>query len=246
MKAQSIYFSSPNKFNDPYDCAITAAMNPLSEDDFLSIKKYLVSSNNVPENVKNEVEIYPIKEVSELLRKIAFDSIQKQKEEFLSTKGVACFSEKMDDLLMWSHYGGRYKGFCLEFDTQYEPFNMVRNIKYTDVMPKIDPLPCIIDNNFDQFWDLFCTKSSSWSYEKEWRAFHQQAGTLFTYPEKSLTGVYFGPDIEIESLEIISLILFGQNPHVKLYRGKRSADLFQVIFEQFNYIPHIFTKLNSI
>ena len=33
-----------------------------------------------------------------------------------------------------------------------------------------------------------------------------------------------------------------KDPSVKLYKGKRSKDLFQVDFEEFNYIPHIVAK----
>ncbi|MGF1711490.1 hypothetical protein L4C37_13075 [Vibrio kagoshimensis] len=56
-----------------------------------------------------------------------------------------------------------------------------------------------------------------------------------TYPRESLTGVYFGPNITPDMIEIICLILQGQNPTVRFWRGKRSEVSFKVEFEEFFY-----------
>src|SRR3990170_8890726 len=37
-------------------------------------------------------------------------------------------SEKVDDILMWSHYSQNHTGFCLEFDTSFEPFDKVHKV----------------------------------------------------------------------------------------------------------------------
>lgn len=147
---------------------------------------------------------------------------------------------------MWSHYGGKYKGYCLEFSTENEPFNKLRKVKYVDSMPKIDPVSAIVDKNYGQFLDLYCTKSTSWSYEKEWRAIHNVAGTNFTYSLGSLKGVYFGPDIDTESLEIICLIIQGQNPDALFWRGKRNTEHFRVEFELFTYLSYFKAKQQGL
>lgn len=36
-------------------------------------------------------------------------------QKFLQNSYVSCFSEKNDDFLMWSHYGSKHTGICLEF-----------------------------------------------------------------------------------------------------------------------------------
>ncbi|HMO16377.1 MAG TPA: DUF2971 domain-containing protein [Pirellulaceae bacterium] len=36
---------------------------------------------------------------------------------FLNNSYVACFAEKADNFLMWSHYADRHQGICLEFET---------------------------------------------------------------------------------------------------------------------------------
>ena len=126
----------------------------------------------------------------------------------------------------------------MEFLTAHEPFHKLRKVSYVDEMPKIDPVSAILEDNYDQFVELFCTKSKSWEYEQEWRAIHKKSGIVFTYPAESLRGIYFGPDIEKEALEIICLIIQGQNPNVKFWRGIRSEEHFEVRFDQFSYTSH--------
>ena len=50
------------------------------------------------------------------------NGIVKQINENRYGRGVCCLSEKHDDVLMWSHYSNGHKGFCLKFETSYEPF----------------------------------------------------------------------------------------------------------------------------
>ena len=44
-------------------------------------------------------------------------SFEERNKINLYERGVCCFSEKKDDILMWSHYADGHKGFCLEFIT---------------------------------------------------------------------------------------------------------------------------------
>ena len=78
-------------------------------------------------------------------------------------------------------------------------------MKYSENMPTLNAVTPLVSDNYDQVFDLYCTKSKSWQYEREWRVFHQVAGTLYTYEPSVLKSVYFGPDIDNESLEIICL-----------------------------------------
>lgn len=239
LKAQSLYFGSPMGFNDPYDCALSATIDDLSEEGIDTIRCLYSQEKDVAEKVKQEFLTLSNAEIQEKITKIALNEIASHKDEFLKSKGVACFSEVNDDLLMWSHYGGRYKGFCLEFSTKSELFGKLRKIEYQSKMPAIDLVKLLIDDNDEQILQIFLTKSESWSYEKEWRLIHNDAGTSYVYEPNALKAIYFGPDIAFEALEIVCLILHGQNPNVEFWRGTRSADEFKVNFEQFNYMSFL-------
>ncbi len=242
LKRQAVYFASPLGFNDPYDCSIIPTIQDLSVEDIAVLKEHYVKSESVPYKLREEILNFQNGAFADLIKRIASDEFNKQITKFRLENGIACLSETNSDLLMWAHYGGRYKGFCLEFDTRFEPFHGAKKVTYSDTVPLIDSVASIVEENNSQIIDLLCTKSKSWEYEKEWRVFHQAAGIMFNYPPEALTGIYFGPEMEDECLEIIALVLRGQNENVKLYQGKRSKTTFRVEFEQVNYLPHLEAK----
>lgn len=241
LKRQSVYFGSPRGFNDPYDCAITAQIKNPTPEQVEQYKNLLLGDDKTSTEIKYYLAANTEQEIGDFIRKLVSTDVSETKEVVLSSFGISCFSEKNNDLLMWSHYGGRYKGFCLEFDTKQPLFDKAKKVTYSDSMPEIDPME-VLSEGTHYFEKLFCLKSKSWEYEKEWRVFHKKAGTLFKYPPEALTGVFFGPDIEPECLEIIALILRGQNDQVKLFKGNRSQDSFKVEFIEVNYTPYLDAK----
>jgi hypothetical protein len=247
LKAQSLCFGSPRGFNDPYDCAITATVADPSTDQIGAAKKHFVGDPSIPSKLKQQLESMSIDELKQKVITIANKFISDERENFLNTRGVTCFSERNDDLVMWAHYGGQYKGFCLAFDTAKAPFTKLRRVQYVGTIPQIDIVEFLVYENHDKLLDdMFCTKSISWRYEKEWRAIHFDAGTLFGYEPDALRAIYFGPDIERQALEIICLIIQGQNPDVQFFQGKRSETEFKVEFSNFTYTSHIEAKRKGL
>jgi len=247
LKAQSVYFGSPRNFNDPYDCAITASITDPTTIELEHLREFYISDPNFSAKGKKQLEELSEDELKIQLLRGANVALDKAKEIFLNNNGITCFSERNDDLLMWSHYGGQYKGFCLEFLTEYEPFNNLRKVQYVKKMPIIRMDSFVYDKNLEKLLDdIYCTKSLSWAYEKEWRGLHKQAGTLYTYKPKALKAIYFGPDIEQQALEIICLILAGQNPEVELWKGIRSEFEFKVNFTNFTYTSYIEAKRKGL
>lgn len=246
LKKQIIYFGSPLGFNDPYDCAITPNIIEPSDSELVELRSAYLSLKNPPRRLREEFDNFSTTELRAVLMRAARAGFQQVVDNFLSNCGVACFSERNDDLLMWSHYGGKYRGFCLEFDTSFEPFQKVSPVRYLHALPQLTLATALLDNDFRPVLELFCTKSDAWKYEREWRAIHNVANTQFCYLANALTGVYFGPDIDQQSLEIICLVLLGQNESVKLWRGKRSTSQFRVEFETFTYTSHLDAKRQGL
>jgi len=242
LKAQSLYFGSPRNFNDPYDCAITATVADPSADQIELVKQRYLSDPSLSSLSKQQLGSMPFDELRQQLINGANKGVTDVRENFLNTRGVTCFSESNDDLLMWAHYG-EYKGFCLEFNTARDPFTKLRQVRYVNAIPQFDIVDCIVDRNYDKLLeDLYCTKSISWEYEKEWRAIHSEADTLFTYEADALRAIYFGPVIERQALEIVCLIIQGQNPNVQFFEGKRSETEFKVEFNNFTYTSYTEAK----
>jgi hypothetical protein len=247
IKGQILYFGSPLGFNDPYDCALTPNIRAPTDEETEAVRALYLSQERLTEQHRHEFKTQTTQQLREMLLRAAHDAIKQSTEVFLKSRGVACFSEKNDELLMWSHYGGRYRGICLEFDTQVEPFSKIKPVTYSAALPQLDVAKILLKKGFDAVLEkLFCTKSASWSYEHEWRALHKVAGTQYIYPPEALTGVYFGPDIDNESLEIVCLVLAGQNENVRFYRGSRSTTEFRVLFEEFTYTTYLHAKKKGL
>jgi hypothetical protein len=247
LKAQSLYFGSPRKFNDPYDCAITATVANPSPDQIEVVKQRYLADPAIPTTFKQQYKSMPFDKLKQEIISGANKAINKIRENFLDTRGVTCFSELKDDLIMWAHYGGQYKGFCLAFDTTKVPFTKLRQVQYAKNIPQIDIVEYTTNKNHNTLLDdLFCTKSISWEYEKEWRAIHSEAGTLFGYEPNTLRAIYFGPDIERQAREIICLIIQGQNPDAQFFEGKRSETKFKVEFRNFTYTSYIEAKRKGL
>ncbi len=242
LKSQIVYFGSPKQFNDPYDCAIVAEIDDLSDDEVIRVRDMYLSRPNLPAEARSQMLSEPVEIMHQRLVKSSNDVLTKEREKFLNTRGVTCFSEIKDDLLMWAHYGGKYRGFCLEFHTAYLGQEKWRKVQYVDQEPRISVVPIVVDHDVTQLLDLFCTKSRAWAYEREWRCIHNEVGTPYSYEAKALKAIYFGPEIDRQSLEILCLILKGQNPDVELWQGRRRRG-FKVEFERiFGYTSHAEAK----
>jgi hypothetical protein len=140
---------------------------------------------------------------------------------------------------MWAHYGGKYRGFCLEFRTEHLGREKWRKVQYVDHAPRISVVPIMVQHDITQLLDLFCTKSRTWSYEREWRCIHNEAGTAYSYEAKALKAIYFGPEIDRQSLEILCLILNGQNSGVEFWHGRRTHTGFKIAFDRIpGYTSH--------
>ncbi len=245
LKTQTVYFSPPSGFNDPYDCGLKAQLKDPTTSDIEKLReKYL--AKDWPNDVIKKIKSASLEQLKPTLIRAARQANEQIIEEFISTRGVSCFSEVNDELLMWAHYADKYTGFCLEFKTDNELFEKARKVHYVDKIPKLDIQSIYAEGDRDEMLDLFCTKSKSWEYESEWRVIHGNAGTAYTYPVEALTGVYFGPNMPFEVFEVICLVLQGQNSHVKFWQGKRSDTNFKVEFEKVNYTSHIISKKSGV
>jgi hypothetical protein len=233
LKNQTIYVGAPRNFNDPYDCAIGALLSDLTD-------------QGLERLLKGQRVNAPDADLKDMVKNEAKKTVQEITERFLNERGVACFTESPDNLLMWSHYADGGRGMCLGFSTTEALFQKARKVTYSGSIPLIDLESIMFENQYDKIIELYRTKSSHWSYEREWRVIHEKAGTCYAYEAASLEAVYFGPNIPDDLLQIAILILMGQNSTVSFYRGKRSESEFRMLFDGFTYTPVVEAKLKGL
>ena len=174
LKKQIIYFGSPLNFNDPYDCALTPNLVEPTDDEALKIRDMYLANTDMPHQARIEFETTSLANLRAVLLRTGQAGFKGIAEKFLQTRGVACFSERKDDLLMWSHYANCHKGFCVGFD---------RGILNETVQGSLGPVNYDIDiPKFRLFEDipdflvkLLGTKSKVWEYEEEYRIIKMNA-----------------------------------------------------------------------
>lgn len=172
----NLFLSSPQYFNDPFDCRIPINYSLLDTQD--KRKKYvdkfitenfdwLTSSGT---NIENEI--------SALDKKLEFklDEVQENYDkDFIETYdkhyGIFSASSIWDSILMWSHYGDYHKGYCVGFWEkklrESRIFGAGGLVQYPmgDNYPPISPL----DNSKETMFKVTHHKARHWKYEKEYR-----------------------------------------------------------------------------
>lgn len=142
IKNNVIWVRRTSDFNDPYDCL--ASTN--------SIK---IASTWTSDPVMQK----QLKELDEDLKKEA--------EDLRKFHCVSCFSVNPYSLLMWSHYAGQHRGFCVAYD-----YDELVKVSREAVVPawygkKLNLLrPKTERARTDR---IFVRKAIDWSYEEEWR-----------------------------------------------------------------------------
>jgi len=133
LKNGEIWFSKPNLLNDPFDMAIPLLINENAPDE-----DYLVLYDKVMERITDPVARSlvasklisngkPSPEYKARINVYQLELSQQKVIDDFSQRGIACFSTRKDNILMWSHYAEGHKGLCLEFDTNYPPLRIKKN-----------------------------------------------------------------------------------------------------------------------
>ena len=252
LKNAQIFFNRPIDFDDPFDCSLFVESIEHDDNSIIKLHNYWVlkklpDAPAPPPHLINTVD--SIEDVPDgfenSVYKAAKEVAEKKQQESLYEIGCSCFSKINNNLLMWSHYANGHKGFCLEFDTSFEPFKKAMKVEYSDSFPRWNPINIFLEGKvFDRrVYIPLLTKYSCWEYEKEWRIFKREPRTFLGYVVDALKAVYFGASIEKSHIEIICLILQGQNPNVAFYKAKKSSKKYEIEFEKFTYTPYV--KINK-
>lgn len=183
-----------------------------------------------------------------LKEKFTSEIIQKVKE-VRNNALISCFSKKYDSILMWSHYGDKHKGVCIEFDRPDKDF---LDVKYSKKRCKFDledttrrVLGYMLSNEEVDVNDKglircisepFIVKSLDWRYEEEVRCILSPNSdgvskleelSLYKMPTK-ITKIYVGCKVDKASEEYKKLITIEQEKSIAIIQLKTSDETFNV------------------
>jgi hypothetical protein len=228
LRNGQIWFSKPYLLNDPFDFAIPFTINGTDgeyQEFYDEMVNRLKIQGRLDEIEKNE-SLYVIdgKLISKFRKQIEetlLEENQKIINDKFSQMGVTCFSKRFDNVLMWSHYADRHKGLCLEFDTNYSPFNIqeyLHSVIYSELYPSLSPVDIFRSTHLAI--DPLITKSKDWETEEEWRLIIADGNKLLEYDTKALTAIYFGYSMPDNQKKLISLM--PSSSTARLYNMTRS------------------------
>ena len=240
----SLYFSSPKNFNDPFDCKVY----PNYE---VGTKKQIF--NKFLEHADLSHPRLPLSERKKIAKK-EFDKnfniiknpilFEKRVTDIINTGfGIFSLTEKCDNLLMWAHYSDNHTGFCIEFNAKrlfeicknyiiIKELIMLYKVKYERHYPIINPYSSDYDIQTFVLWLI--TKSVEWEYEQEWRLIYtMHPNESLVFPDDVIEAIYFGvrsdPTIVNETIKLLSKKSIKPNYYQAILKRKEFGLLFKKI-----------------
>lgn len=192
---QSLKFSNPSEYNDPFDChesLIKLDLMNLDLETFIE-KQYPNLSRNIKQG---------------LVRNFNSKCLYKCLSEERKRIKITCFSLNYNNILMWSHYADKHSGICIGF--HFHPYldNFVLTpVKYIDEIPLIDGK--VDAYEMIRYW--LSIKSDCWVYEEEIRAFtnskNNNSFELIHYEKNHIKEIIFGCKVSQNEIDQTQKIL---------------------------------------
>lgn len=239
FEKDEVWLSTSDLFNDPFDTliqydeakirsAFDAVLQPgLTE----AMMRYMADGGKIIEPVNHlmnsaDIEDMRVKAAEILSQGKVFAPTEEQmvglliqREAYLNLlpkiaqrfSSVVCFSEKIDSILMWSHYSYNHTGFALGYDLSSLLLPNVKNLGlypviYSDKRYNAEEFLLYLFGSLMQApihnTDLMSSiklllyKSLDWQYEQEWRVIKSDASNLFNGHSEPISlkpnSIYYG------------------------------------------------------
>ncbi|HCV44261.1 MAG TPA: hypothetical protein DGH68_12305 [Bacteroidetes bacterium] len=239
LARNEIFFSSPLRFNDPFDCRIPIRYDLASRAEFLRTFEEIAAIEN-PGLRRNESHRLAKHAFRNKLFKDREATAKLQEEVVNSNLGVFSLSANPSSLLNWAHYGDSHKGFCIGFDTEaLNEFCLMRSLKtklptvlmkvnYTREYPLVNPYKI---SNQQRMEYTFLTKSVDWEYEREYRILLPQgANVLLSVPSHALKRVIIGCQASDDDRQALMRVVEKRGNDIQVFVAKTSPDDFRLRF----------------
>lgn len=239
--------SAPSEFNDLDDCRITGIFRvPLTPEEYGKILEgielfYPAEANSETELLSKEI-LQQLKELIILysnpigiIEELFIQSIiNRIKEQIRTTTGACCFfGDNPDSDLMWAHYADNHKGFCIEYEADYETPGLLE-VTYSSKLPAPSATELLFSPK-ETLGRIVTTKNMEWNYEKEWRLVFLKAlspgekGMNIKRPDtikpvRIITGANYNPDQKTNKKFIASMTKKFEATHLTYNNFKKQIE----------------------
>ena len=235
IQMQRLHLSSVLDFNDPFDC-LPAIQVPSPAALKLRLRRDRKRVMHLgPKEVGDATLVRLSRQPPSRIRQFAEDTFRAT----IGQMGVACFSERHDDIGMWSHYANAHKGICVRFDTALwpvgHPFTMLLPVTYSaERSPLHFPSHPRVTRVTEMF-GVLTRKATLWSAEKEWRLLvGDGAGSKIDFPKQLIDRVILGAHANDSLAETLGAL---QSAKLSIYRACIDSSSFSLGFERLGQHP---------
>jgi hypothetical protein len=232
LATDKIWLSSPDKWNDPYDCEFIISDASVEAEAHKRLEKQFTGAN--PELLAiGKAKASQV--VSEKLSEI---------KKWKQLCKACCFNEDPTSMLMWGHYADNHRGFCIEYDLEGPKAAQFRHylypVAYCDKPYDLTPWAVsLVDGSsvFNPEWPTLglTHKFNGWEYEREWRLLSVSAEVKpdHDWPVPTPTRVFLGSKMEMVNKQAFRAICEPKSIEVfEMHRADDSFKLFPLPFSQ--------------
>ena len=249
LKNSSLYLTSYESFNDPYDSTLQFDFN---DDPPGVIKSWAHNFVNRMFPHKTAFKRYQMAE-SRLKEILSVEDYfewfsQHQLTSNAENFGLCALTSRPDNLLMWAHYSYNHTGFCVGFNSKKLLDAQIQfakekvalgllKIEYLDTIPKINFFQSMMETDHgDDLVRLMTIKSVEWDYEDEYRLLlWDQANIELEFTPPIISEVRLGCKILDTDREQILGIVQSLDQDITVYQARLSSSEFKMDFEKIDY-----------
>jgi hypothetical protein len=180
LNKNTIFFSSANKFNDPFDSTVPLRYDQGTKDQIIDLYRRHIQMDNPNLNPKQidklAIDTYDKNNISD--PQLIKYNIEFQREWARTKYGLFVLTSEFQNILMWSHYADAHRGICIRFNMdkfrKFIEHDCIKNnlvipwykVSYEANYPLLNPFEF---NTEDEVTKILTIKSNYWEYENEFR-----------------------------------------------------------------------------
>lgn len=220
---QTIKFSNPSSFNDPFDLYEGLFDLTLSNAD---ARRHAIYLKTLHGSHLSERELsLEMRRNKPGIKKTILKTLAKTK----ACSGIACFSAAPKHPLLWAHYALKHTGICIGFSrnllySKLYPETWYARVRYTE---NIEPLNYFKERHLTLVNWVF-TKSNVWSYEKEVRIFSRECFGITPFDPIFVKEIIFGCRVDENEIKNAIDKLKKYYPHVKFKKMRIKKTTFEL------------------
>lgn len=255
LEHKQIWLSDLESLNDPFE-GVVNLKEPISSEGKISsyhrlAKNSLINSLKISDAAAHELTLKRYIEDPKVFLEFCEETVRKFKEDLsLNRSKLGIFSTASDipndpriqisNMLLWSHYGDGFSGFCLKFNIQklnesLSKLNPEYNFGWAAVNYVVEPYEVDIYSNagksaLDFFKGLQC-KHEQWLYECEIRFLSTGKG-LMNFSSDSLEGIYLGGRIPASDEAKLKALRDTHFPKTELFKASVNKNKYEIVVKK--------------